>query len=150
MTAGKFSAIVRRVSGHVRLNGGAITAIIAITLGITLARSAATPVIAMTTAMTKLAAGDLNVTVPVAGRTDEIGEMAAAVAVFQTNALENRRLEQEAATQRSQSEEQRRLTAEQDRIRAEAMAQAVDQLRVTLASVTEATGSIDSGSREVS
>ncbi|MFX6652827.1 HAMP domain-containing protein, partial [Acinetobacter baumannii] len=81
-----------------------------------LARSVATPVIAMTNAMTKLAAGDTNLTVPAAGRADEIGKMADAVEVFRQNAAENRRLEQEANAQRSQSEEQRRRTAEQERI----------------------------------
>ncbi|MCF6371309.1 methyl-accepting chemotaxis protein, partial [Rhizobium halophilum] len=110
------------------LAGGAITAIIAVTLGIALARSVATPVIAMTTAMTKLAAGDTNVTVPAAGRADEIGKMADAVEVFRQNAAENRRLEQEANAQRSKSEEQRRHAAEQERVRADAMAQATTGL----------------------
>src|SRR3546814_11743400 len=54
--------------------------------------------------------------------------MAAAVEVFRTNALENRRLEQEANAQRSQSEEQRRRTAEQEHARAEAMARATNGL----------------------
>jgi len=142
----------------------------------------------LTDTMTSLAGGDLAAAIEGDTRPDEVGAMARAVQVFKDNAIENRRLEQEAATQRSQSEEQRRLTTEQNRIRAEAMAQAtdglagglkqlasgnlavrldqsfseefeglrsdfnqaVDQLRVTLASVTEATGSIDSGSREIS
>ena len=110
------------------LAGGTVTAIIAIAFGVILARSVATPVIAMTNAMTKLAAGDTNLTVPAAGRADEIGKMADAVEVFRQNAAENRRLEQEANAQRSQSEEQRRRTAEQERIRAEAMAQATTGL----------------------
>jgi methyl-accepting chemotaxis protein len=106
------------------LVGGAITAVIAIGLGMTLATSVATPVIAMTAAMTKLAAGDTNVTVPSAGRADEIGKMADAVEVFRQNAEENRRLEEEANAQRNHSEEQRRRTAERERVHAEAMAQA--------------------------
>ncbi|HEV7416726.1 MAG TPA: HAMP domain-containing protein, partial [Tianweitania sediminis] len=108
--------------------GGAVTAIIAIVLGLLLARAVANPVIAMTSAMGRLAAGEIDITVPATGRTDEIGEMAAAVEVFRTNALENRRLEQEANAQRSQSEEERRRTAEQERVRAEAMAQATTGL----------------------
>ena len=110
------------------LAGGTVTAIIAIAFGVILARSVATPVIAMTNAMTRLAAGDTNLTVPAAGRADEIGKMADAVEVFRQNAAENRRLEQEASAQRSQSEEQRRRAAEQERIRAEAMAQATTGL----------------------
>nr|CAD6630140.1 methyl-accepting chemotaxis protein [arsenite-oxidising bacterium NT-25] len=110
------------------LVGGALTAIIAIVLGIAIARSVAGPVVAMTSAMGRLAAGDIDITIPATDRTDEIGEMAAAVEVFRANALENRRLEQEANAQRSQSEEQRRRAAEQERIRAEAMAQATTGL----------------------
>jgi len=88
----------------------------------------AKPIQAITHSMNNLARGDADTAIPYAGRTDEIGEMAAAVEVFRTNALENRRLEQEANAQRSQSEEQRRRTAEQERIRAEAMAQATTGL----------------------
>ncbi|MBP2562307.1 methyl-accepting chemotaxis protein [Neorhizobium galegae] len=86
------------------------------------------PIQAITASMKRLASGDAETAIPFAGRVDEIGEMAAAVEVFRTNALENRRLEQEANTQRSQSEEQRRRTAEQERLRAEAMAQATSGL----------------------
>ncbi len=88
----------------------------------------AKPIQAITHSMNTLAKGDAETAIPFAGRADEIGEMAAAVEVFRTNALENRRLEQEANAQRSQSEEQRRRTAEQERIRAEAMAQATTGL----------------------
>ncbi|MBB6180990.1 methyl-accepting chemotaxis protein [Rhizobium flavum] len=88
----------------------------------------ARPIQTITGSMNNLARGDADTAIPFAGRTDEIGEMAAAVEVFRTNALENRRLEQEANAQRSQSEEQRRRTAEQERIRAEAMAQATTGL----------------------
>nr|CAD6607464.1 methyl-accepting chemotaxis protein [Rhizobium sp. TCK] len=88
----------------------------------------ARPIQTITGSMNTLARGDADTAIPYAGRTDEIGEMAAAVEVFRTNALENRRLEQEANAQRSQSEEQRRRTAEQERIRAEAMAQATTGL----------------------
>jgi Methyl-accepting chemotaxis protein len=88
----------------------------------------ARPIQTITASMNNLATGDADTAIPFAGRTDEIGEMAAAVEVFRTNALENRRLEQEANAQRSQSEEQRRRAAEQERIRAEAMAQATTGL----------------------
>ncbi|WP_143544265.1 HAMP domain-containing protein, partial [Pseudorhizobium pelagicum] len=86
--------------------------------------SIANPIHTITDSMNKLARGDADTAIPYAGRTDEIGEMAAAVEVFRTNAVENRRLEQETAHQRSQTEEQRRRTAEQERVRAEAMAKA--------------------------
>jgi methyl-accepting chemotaxis protein len=84
----------------------------------------ARPIQTITHSMNNLAKGDADTGIPFAGRADEIGEMAAAVEVFRTNALEGRRLESEASQLRNQTEEQRRQTAEQDRIRAEAMAQA--------------------------
>ncbi|WP_210187316.1 MCP four helix bundle domain-containing protein, partial [Pseudorhizobium flavum] len=56
----------------------------------------ARPIQTITGSMNNLARGDADTAIPFAGRTDEIGEMAAAVEVFRTNALENRRLEQEA------------------------------------------------------
>ncbi|AXV17523.1 methyl-accepting chemotaxis protein (plasmid) [Neorhizobium sp. SOG26] len=88
----------------------------------------ARPIATITHSMNNLAKGDAETPIPFADRTDELGEMAAAVEVFRSNALENRRLEQEANAQRSQSEEQRRRAAEQERIRAEAMAQATSGL----------------------
>nr|WP_259663983.1 methyl-accepting chemotaxis protein [Rhizobium bangladeshense] len=86
------------------------------------------PIQAITASMKRLAGGDADAPIPYAGRADEIGEMAAAVEVFRTNALENRRLEQQANAQRNESEEQRRRTAEQERIRAEAMFEATSGL----------------------
>jgi methyl-accepting chemotaxis protein len=88
----------------------------------------AKPIQTITAAMKNLASGDANTAIPFSGRADEIGEMAAAVEVFRSNALDNRRLEQETSAQRHQSEEQQRRVAEQDRIRAEAMAQATHGL----------------------
>lgn len=88
----------------------------------------AKPIQAITSSMENLASGDADTPVPFDGRTDEIGDMAAAVDVFRKNALENKRLEREAQTQRNLTEEQRRRSAEQDRIRAEQMAQATEGL----------------------
>lgn len=88
----------------------------------------ARPIQAITQSMNMLAAGDAEASVPSAGRADEIGEMAGAVEIFRKNALENRRLEQETATQREHAEEQRRATAEQERVRAQDMAQATNGL----------------------
>lgn len=49
----------------------------------------AKPIEAITGAMKTLAAGDTSVPIPFEGRADEIGAMAAAVAVFKANALSN-------------------------------------------------------------
>ncbi|WP_019645511.1 methyl-accepting chemotaxis protein [Novispirillum itersonii] len=57
----------------------------------------ARPLLAMTSTMKRLAAGDLSGTVPGIDRTDEIGAMAEAVMVFRRNAEERDRLEAEQA-----------------------------------------------------
>eukprot|EP00913_Durusdinium_trenchii_P031513 g29505.t1 len=88
----------------------------------------AKPIQNITLSMQNLANGDTDTRVPYAGREDEIGEMAFAVEVFRTNAIEARRLEQDAASQRGQADEARRRTAEQERVRAEAMARATHGL----------------------
>ena len=51
-------------------------------------RHVARPLASMTGAMERLARGDLTVDVPSLGKTDEIGQMAAAVEVFKENAIQ--------------------------------------------------------------
>lgn len=53
------------------------------------------PIVCMTGAMQELAAGDLSAGVPYAGRRDEVGAMAAALAIFKRSALENAQLREE-------------------------------------------------------
>ncbi len=53
------------------------------------------PIVRMTDAMQKLAAGDLTAEVPYASRRDEVGSMAGALAVFKQGAMENARLRDE-------------------------------------------------------
>ncbi|WP_244483809.1 methyl-accepting chemotaxis protein McpU [Rhizobium sp. Root482] len=72
-----------------------------------LSRLVIRPVTDMTGAMEKLAAGDLKAEIPGQERRDQIGSMAAAVAVFRTNAIERVRLEEEADAGRSLSERER-------------------------------------------
>ncbi len=61
-------------------------------LGIGIARSITRPIGEITEAMNRLADGDLSVGVPGTERKDEVGEMAAAVQIFKTNAEERARL----------------------------------------------------------
>ena len=68
----------------------------------------AKPVIAMTTAMAKLAGGDKTITVPALGRTDEIGKMADAVEVFKQNAIEMDRLAEEQRKEQERKEARQR------------------------------------------
>ncbi len=71
----------------------------------------ATPVVALTGAMRRLADGDLDVAVPAAGRRDEIGAMAASLAVFKAAAIEKVRLEADAQAAGRLTEEERARNA---------------------------------------
>ncbi len=70
----------------------ALAAALAAALGWTLVRSVSAPVRLMTAAMQRLAAHDLNTTIPGAERRDEIGAMAKAVLVFKDSMAETDRL----------------------------------------------------------
>ena len=91
------------------LGGLAFGAFLAWLVGNGIAR----PVIGMTGAMNKLARGDKTVEVPGAGRSDEIGEMAAAVDVFKANMIEADRL---AEVQRHEQEERERRARSVDEL----------------------------------
>ncbi|CAK7254934.1 MULTISPECIES: methyl-accepting chemotaxis protein [unclassified Shinella] len=77
-------------------------------LATVLSRLVVRPVKDMTAAMDKLASGDVTAVIPGEDRTDEIGRMAAAVAVFRDNAIERTRLENAAEEGRVLSESERR------------------------------------------
>jgi len=76
-----------------------ITVLVALALGVAVAfaltRSVVAPVRALTGSMTRLAEGDLTITVPGAQRGDELGDMARALAVLKANSEERVRLEEE-------------------------------------------------------
>ncbi|MDH7809477.1 MULTISPECIES: methyl-accepting chemotaxis protein [unclassified Rhizobium] len=82
------------------------------------------PINALRARMLSLAEGETEEPITGMGRKDEVGQMADAVAVFRDNAVANRRLEQEAAANRSLSEEERHRKVEADRVRAEEMMEA--------------------------
>ena len=75
-------------------------------LGFMVARSIAGPINAITQSMRVLAAGNLTAEIPGASRKDEVGAMAAAVAVFKDSMVEaaGLRVEQETAAQRTAAE----------------------------------------------
>ena len=95
------------------------------------------PVKTMTGAMEKLAAGDLAVDIPGQDRHDEIGKMAATVVIFRNNALERRRLAQEAEDGRVLTEQERQ---EREAIKAREagdVRSAVDRLADSLARMAD-------------
>ncbi|MCO5730024.1 methyl-accepting chemotaxis protein [Rhizobium sp. SSA_523] len=78
------------------------------------------PLRRVTEIMTRLAGGDLSVTIDGRDRGDEIGDMVRSVSVFRDAALENVRLEQEAGAAREASAAEQALrAAERARISAE-------------------------------
>jgi methyl-accepting chemotaxis protein len=81
------------------------------------------PVNALRQRMLDLAAGETETPVSGLGRKDEVGEMAAAVAVFRDNAVERVRLERDAEANRSLSETER-LEREAEKAREAAAIQA--------------------------
>jgi methyl-accepting chemotaxis protein len=90
--------------------GGTLAAIVFVFLGIRLifGRVITQPLAAMKTAMMRLAEGDKTIEVPSANRTDEIGEMCAAVQVFKNSAIETDRLRGEQAKANQCQEQQRK------------------------------------------
>jgi len=102
-----------------------------------LSRIVISPVTAMTAAMEKLAAGNLETVIPGQDRTDQIGSMAAAVAVFRANAVERLRLEGDAQETRTLSERER---GERERVSARNAADvrfAVDELAKGLSHLSD-------------
>ncbi|MGF1623287.1 MAG: methyl-accepting chemotaxis protein [Alphaproteobacteria bacterium] len=77
----------------------AATLVLALGLGFAVSRSITRPVVAMTSAMRRLADGDHDVEIPARGARNEIGAMAAAVQVFRHSAIEVGRLRAEQAAQ---------------------------------------------------
>ncbi len=96
----------RARSLYLVISGGAaaLLALIALIVG----RSIAQPIAQMTDAMGRLAADDLNVSVPALFRRDEIGAMAKAVEVFKVNAERVRDLTAQQEANRQQTETQRK------------------------------------------
>ncbi len=95
------------------------------------------PVTDMTAAMQTIASGNLNTKIPGQERTDQIGSMAAAVAVFRSNAIERERLEGEAESGRAMSEKDRREREAQKAREAGETQQAVEDLAGALGSLAE-------------
>ncbi|MBB5536078.1 methyl-accepting chemotaxis protein [Rhizobium giardinii] len=88
----------------------------------------ANPITRITGAMGKLAEGDTASAIPLLGRHDEIGAMAAAVEVFREAAINNGRLEGEARTTREHQEAERAAVQKRTEMEAEQLRFASDNL----------------------
>ena len=115
--------------------GVALALLLSVAAGLVLTKSIAGPVVAMTAAMRRLAAGDKTIAVPAVGRKDEIGEMADSVLAFKEAAIANERLEIEAASgretgerERARSQEIAAATAREQAVVVNALAEGLDHL----------------------
>ncbi|WP_137126818.1 methyl-accepting chemotaxis protein [Roseomonas sp. HF4] len=99
------------------------------------------PVVRLTGCMGALARGDLAVAIPGAGRRDEVGDMAAAVAVFRDAAAENGRLRVSQQVANEEADRARRAALEGMALRVEAATRgAVDAVSARMVAVNESAG----------
>ncbi|PTM97426.1 methyl-accepting chemotaxis protein [Mycoplana dimorpha] len=119
-------------------------------------RQISRPIQTVTETMKQLAAGDLSTEVPYAGRSDEIGDMAAAVAVFRSNAIEVRDLNaQEQVLHEKSADLQSSIATIVRAAAAGDFRQRIskdygnDDLNRFAASINELLGSVDAGVSEV-
>ncbi|ARJ65814.1 chemotaxis protein [Magnetospirillum sp. ME-1] len=85
-------------SRAVLIGSVAVVLALVVAFGLMLRNSIATPVIAMTAAMNRLADKDMSVVIPAQGRADEVGRMAAAMQTFKENMIRSEQLEAEQRT----------------------------------------------------
>ncbi len=90
------------------LAGSAVIFLVVGAVGFFSGQAVTRPLTAMSDAMRHVADGDHDVEIPAQNRTDEIGEMAAAVQVFKENAIESERLRSEQEEMKAKSEADKR------------------------------------------
>jgi methyl-accepting chemotaxis protein len=105
---------------------GAASLLLGLALSMAIAQGIRRPIVRLTDAMSALAKGVLNVSIPNTADDNEIGEMAKAVLIFQQSAVANARLESEAAAHRAQAEGERARNEQAQR-------DAIDQERAVVA-----------------
>lgn len=88
---------------------GAVGFFAGLVLALLIGSGISRPVNAMTSAMGRLADGDLEAEIPAQGRGDEIGQMAAAVQVFKESAIRNKELEAEQEAAKVRAEEEKKI-----------------------------------------
>jgi methyl-accepting chemotaxis protein len=108
---------------------GAVSLLITMLGALMIWRSVARPLARVTRVTQTIAGGQLEEPIPYAGRRDEVGALARAVKVFRDGSVERIRLENEAAEQRRQMEEQRQVADAERQKSAEALAQAAEEQR---------------------
>ncbi|MDH4440582.1 MAG: methyl-accepting chemotaxis protein [Rhizobium sp.] len=117
------AAIEAADTARMRIVEGAGVMVVAVgLLLLVLQKSLVAPLVRIAGSMRTLADGNTTIDIPGVGRTDEVGQMAAAVEVFRQNAIANKKLEEDATAARGQTEEtrlanQRRIQEESEKLR---------------------------------
>lgn len=81
---------------------------LAFVLAVLIGRGISRPIVAITTAMRRIADGDLGVNIPGLGRGDEVGTMASTLQVFKQSLEENERMRHDQERIKAEAEAQRR------------------------------------------
>ena len=136
--SGVYTDQIAAAVGKAAMTLGAMALAVALAIGATgwfIGRSVSRPVVALGRRMRGLADGDKATEIPGVARGDEIGQMAAALAIFREAAIEKDRLEAEALSQRSMSEQERAAReaekareAEEDRVTISALGQGLSAM----------------------
>ncbi|MDO9609681.1 MAG: methyl-accepting chemotaxis protein, partial [Brevundimonas sp.] len=136
--SGVYTDQIAAAVGKAALALGSMALLVALAVGAAgwfIGRSVSVPVVALERRMRGLAQGDKTSDIPGVARGDEIGQMAAALAIFRDAAIEKDRLEAEALSNRSMSEQERAAReaekaqeAEADRITITALGQGLSAM----------------------
>ncbi|MDP9808452.1 methyl-accepting chemotaxis protein [Rhizobium tibeticum] len=126
-------------AGVLSIVGGLVVALaVAVAAAFLAWKRISRPISTIAARMARLADGDLDTAVPYAGRKDEIGDMAAAVAVFRDNSFARLDLERSADHTREQ--------AQQERSRNEASkAREASEIQHAVGALAEALGALSEG-----
>nr|WP_255636068.1 methyl-accepting chemotaxis protein [Azospirillum sp. 412522] len=108
----EFFAAIRDTQAMIAAISAVVTLLVA-TCCLLLARRMFRPLSGIRAAMEELARGNLSVAIPALGRSDEIGGMAKALAVFKDNALEVAQLHEAQAEERARSVQERRAAMDE-------------------------------------
>ncbi|ORE97496.1 methyl-accepting chemotaxis protein [Aurantimonas sp. 22II-16-19i] len=121
VTATDTSTVSTAMAGQMTMAiavGLIIAGLVVATVAFFLKRSVTGPIREVTAVMSALAQGDKSVDIPDLGRSDEIGEMAAAVRVFKEAALKQEAFQREAAAARVSEAEAKQRQAELEHAKA--------------------------------
>ncbi len=136
--SGVYTDQIAAAVGKAAMTLGAMALAVALSIGATgwfIGRSVSRPVVALGRRMRGLADDDKTTEIPGVALGDEIGQMATALAIFREAAIEKDRLEAEALSQRSMSEQERAAReaekareAEEDRVTITALGQGLSAM----------------------